>query len=388
MAALADAAEAAVRRWFEANFRERGELGASVSIWKGGSEVLSLAQGHANRERTRPWVADTLAPVWSATKGPAAAACLMAIHEAGLPLNCPVAEVWPEFVTAGKGAVTFGEVLSHRTGLCVLDERVPMVNYEAVITAIEHQRPLWPPGSRQAYHARTFGFLLDEIVRRITGAESIGHYFREVLGDPMDLDFWIGLPPSEWHRVSTIYPGKISIAGRDQAFLRAFNTPGAITQRAFSSPVGMGAVSDLNQPQAWSLGNASMGGVGTARALGCFYSMLANGGQWQGQTFVPHTVIDWMRRPLSQDEDAVLCLEAVFSAGMMLDPIDPETGRKLRRLFGPSPSAFGHPGAGGSLAFADPENGLAFAYVMNQMEIGVLPGEKALGLVDAVYAGL
>ncbi len=382
MAQLPQSAEDAITQKFEDNFRERGELGASLSIWKDGAEVLSLSHGHANRERSRHWTAETLVPVWSATKGPAAVACLVALHEAGLPLETAVCEVWPEFVSGGKQHITFAEVLSHRAGLCVLDERAPMMNYDAVITALERQTPLWPPGTRQAYHARTFGFLLDEIVRRITGAGSIGAYFREIIGDPLELDFWIGFPQSEWDRVATIYPGKFSIATRDQEFLKAFNTPGSITQRAFASPVGLGAVSDLNKPEVWSAGIASMGGIGSASALGKFYSMLVSG----GQSLVPHEVIEQLRTPLSQDNDAVLCLDAAFSAGMMMDPVHAGTGAKLRSLFGPSTHAFGHPGAGGSLAFADPENSIAFAYVMNQMETSVLPGEKALRLVEALYA--
>lgn len=386
MATLPDPVKTAIGSWFDANFCERGELGASLSIWKDGSEVVSLAGGEADRERTRRWTVDTLVPVWSATKGPAAAACLMALHDAGLPLECPVVEVWPEFGGEGKARITFSDVLSHRAGLCALDERVPMANHAAVIAALERQRPLWPPGSRQAYHARTFGFLLDEMVRRITGAESLGEYFRQIFGDPMELDFWIGLPQSEWGRLSKVYPGRVSVAGRDQAFLRAFDTHGSVTRRAFNSPVGLGAVSEMNQPAAWAMGNASMGGIGSARGLGRFYSMLAARGRWQGRTLVPERVLGWMQDRLSQGEDEVLCVKAAFSAGFMKDPMDPESGSKLRRVFGPSAAAFGHPGAGGSLAFADPETGIAFAYVMNQMEPGVLPAGKAMGLVEALYA--
>lgn len=382
MAELPRSVEAAVTRRFEENFLERGELGASLSIWKDGVEVLSLSHGHANREGTLPWTSETIVPVWSATKGPAAVACVVALHQAGLRLDCPIAEIWPEFGAAGKEHVTFAELLSHRAGLCVLDERAPMTSYDAVITALERQAPLWPPGTQQAYHARTFGFLLDEIVRRVTGAASIGAYFRQIIGTPLALDFWIGLPQEQWDRVATIYPGKVGISARDQAFLKAFGTPGSVTQRAFASPAGLAAVSDLNKPEAWAAGYASMGGVGSARALGKFYSILISG----GRSLLPPEAINLLRTPLSQDNDAVLSLHTAFSTGMMMDPVHPETGRKLRALFGPSTQAFGHPGAGGSLAFADPENRIAFAYVMNQMEIGVLPGEKVMGLVDALYS--
>jgi CubicO group peptidase (beta-lactamase class C family) len=130
---------------------------------------------------------------------------------------------------------------------------------------------------------------------------------------------------------------------------------------------------------------ASMGGVGSARALAKFYSVFANGGKFNGVQVIPTWIQRALGEPLSQAEDGVLCVPAAFSAGMMMDPIDPETNAKVRQLFGPSEGAFGHPGAGGSLAFADPETGISFAYVMNQMEVGVLPSDKALGLVRALY---
>ncbi len=382
----------AVRAWFEESFRTRWEMGASVSIWQHGREVLSLAHGHCDRARSRVWNENTLVPVWSATKGPAAVCCLLALEEAGIPLECPVAEVWPEFVGGGKSNVAFIHLLTHTAGLCALDQRTPIYNYEAVVEALERQHPLWEPGTRQGYHARTFGFLLDEIVRRLTEAESLGEYFREVFGSPMALDFWIGLPSAQWDRVSPIYPGKISIANSDQPFIKAFNTAGTLTQRTFTSPFGLNAVSDFNQSETWARGYASMGGVGSARGLAQFYSMLALGGRWNGAQIIPESVTRRFEQTLTQENDSVLLTPIAFSNGMMQDPIDedPESanhGGKLRQLYGPSLKAYGHPGAGGSLAFADPENGISFAYVMNQMEVGALPGERVQGLVKALYGG-
>jgi CubicO group peptidase (beta-lactamase class C family) len=116
--------------------------------------------------------------------------------------------------------------------------------------------------------------------------------------------------------------------------------------------------------------------------------MFANGGKWKGEQLIPTWIMQALAKPLSQATDEVLCVPMAFSAGMMMDPIDPETNQKSRQMFGPGAGAFGHPGAGGSLAFADPDSGISFAYVMNQMEVGVLPGEKALGLVRAVFASL
>src|SRR3569623_2108539 len=263
MTSLPRAAKEAVENWFRETFVLRGELGAAVSSWRDGVEVLSLAQGFTSRERTTPWAADTLVPVWSSTKGPAAVACLMALNEAGLPLEAQVAEVWPEFALGGKDELTFATVLSHRGGLSVLNERVPFFDYRAVIKAIEHQVPLWPAGSRQGYHARTFGFIIDDIVRRISGADSLGHYFQELF-DELELDFWIGLPAAEHHRAARLYPGKMNISQGDQGFLKAFHTAGSVTQRTFASPVGLNAVQDFNQPHTWQQGYASMGAVGSA----------------------------------------------------------------------------------------------------------------------------
>ena len=373
----------AVQPWFEENFTSRGEVGAAVSIWQHGREILSLQGGTLQTDGSSAWKIDTLVPVWSATKGPAAVSCLLALHEAEIALHEPVASIWPEFSTAGKGAITFAQLLSHRAGLCALDQRASVLDHAEVVRAIEAQAPLWQPGTQQAYHARTFGFLLDEVVRRITGASSLGQYFRSRIGDPMDLDFWIGLPTEHHHRVATLYPGKFRPGAGEPAFLKAFSTPGSITQRTFASPAGLHAISDLNRPESWLLGNASLGGVGSARGLGMFYAMLAAGGVWSGRQIVPQEVVAVLQQPLSQAEDAVLCLPIAFSAGMMMDPV---SDGKLRSHYGPSLRAFGHPGAGGSLAFADPEHGLAFAYVMNQMELGVLPGPKSLGMVERLYA--
>lgn len=388
MHTISPSALAAVTAWFEENFRTRGEMGASVSIWQHGIEKLSLAQGYCDRNRTRLWDSDTLVPVFSSTKAPAAVCCLLALEEAGLPLDCAVAEVWPEFVGGGKGEMSFAHLLSHTAGLCALDERVPIFNFEAVVEALEHQRPLWEPGTRQGYHARTFGFLMDEIVRRITGVDSLGEYFREMIGSQLGLDFWIGLPSAQWERVSPVYPGKISIAQGDQSFLKAYNSASTLTHRTFTSPFGLNAISEYNHSDMWSAGYASMGGVGSARGLGKFYAMLAQGGRWNGNEIVSPQILRQLSHTLSQEEDSVLLTPIAFAAGVMQDPLnlDPESGGgKLRQHYGPSLTAFGHPGAGGSLAFADPENGISLAYVMNQMEVGALPGQKVLGMIERLY---
>lgn len=300
-----------------------------------------------------------------------------------LPLDSPVSEVWPKFGGGGKDRVSFLHVLTHTAGLFALDEPTPIQDHHAVVSALERQAPLFTPGTRQGYHARTFGFLLDEIVQRITGAESLGHYFNQRIAEPMRLDFWIGLPQELMPHVATLYPGKMRVGAAQDPFFQAFNTRGSITQRAFASPTGLNAVQDMNNPDTLARGYPSMGGVGSARALAAFYAMLANSGWWNGNKLVPDWILQAMQTTYTQQEDAVLCTPIAFGAGMMRDALD-ESGNKIHKIFGSSKSAFGHPGAGGSLAFADPERGFSFAYVMNQMELGALPGEKTLSLVNAM----
>ena len=368
-----------IGRAFAENFTERGELGASLSVWKDGEEVLSLARGYRGRDRERAWESSTLVPFWSATKGLAATCALKAADEAGIALGDPVVSVWPGFGRAGKSGITLEQILSHQAGLVALDQDVSMYEYEAVISAIEDQRPHWRPGEAHGYHPRVFGFLLDEIVRRVTG-KKLGEYFREQFGRLLGLDLWIGLPREQHSRVATLYAGKMSDPDGEADFYKAFATPGSLTRRAFASPAGLPAVSGMNAPEAWSAGWPAMGGVGTASSLAKFYAVLAAGGTWGGERFVSEAVAERMSSSLVTGADQVFLLPTAFSAGFMKDAPD---GHK--RLFGSSASAFGHPGAGGSLAFADPENGIAFAYEMNQRSYGARPGPRALSLVDAIY---
>jgi CubicO group peptidase (beta-lactamase class C family) len=374
----------AVAAEFARNFAERGEIGASVSVWRDGREILSLHRGARTREEPDSWNADTLVPVWSATKGPAAMTMLMVLHDAGIPRDASVRRIWPEL----RADFTFSQMLSHQSGLAALDVRPSVFDHAAVAAALAEQQPAWEPGTAHGYHPRTFGWLVEECIRRLTG-RGTGDILREKITGPLEADFWIGLPPAEFHRVARLYPGKAKAAdGTDEsAFYRAFGNPDSLTRRAFASPAGLHAIAEMNQPAAWSSGLAAMGGVGSARGLGKIHALLSGDGSWEGKQLVPPEVLRSLTTPLVDGPDLVLLMPTCFSAGAMLDPSGPDA-RKLRRHFGPSRSAFGHPGAGGSHAFADPENRVAFAYVMNQMEQGVMPNAKSLEMVEALYACL
>lgn len=362
---------------FERNFRDRGELGASVSIWWDGVELLSHGDGWCEREASRPWTRETLVPVYSATKVPAAATLLTVLAGKGLDEETPVREVWPRFPVAGA---VFGDLLSHRCGLPVLDQKASVFDHEEVVAAIEVQRPAWELGDGHGYHPRTYGALVDEPVRRLVG-RPLGQVWRDAIAGPLGLDFWIGLPEEQRPRVARLYPGK---AGKDDladAFYKQLTTSGTFTRRAFSSPRGLHAIHEMNEPEAWSAGLPALGGVGTASALAKFYQAAIGA--------IESPLTPRVRRALevvrSRAEDRVLLRPTVFTCGAQCDPVDAD-GRKLRRLFGPSRRAFGHPGAGGSHGMGDPESGVSFAYVMNQMDLSVMPGLKCVEMIEALFS--
>jgi len=379
MALRADDLAARIGPLFSENFARLGELGAAVSIWQNGAPVLELEGGSRDASRETPWTRDTLVLFWSATKGLGSASLLHVLQEYEISLERRVAEFWPEFAQAGKGEITLAQLLSHQAGLVAFDEPVEVLDYAAVVRALEKQEPLWAPGTAHGYHARTFGFLLDELVRRID-SRSIGQYWREVFAEPLGLDIWIGLPGEENARVATIYAARAASAAPPDAFYQALATPGTLQRKAFTSPRGLNAVSIMNTAENRARPFVSFGGIGSATSLAKFYALLANGGTLGGKSLFSEETIAQMTTTLTAGMDRVFLLPTAFSAGFMQDP--PEA---KRRLFGPSSLAFGHPGAGGSHAFADPENNLSFVYVMNQMEQKILPNDKSLRLVEALY---
>lgn len=377
----------AVRAAFAENFARGAEVGAAVSVWRDGAEILSLAAGFRDAARSLPWERDTLVLIWSATKGLAAASVLHALERAGLPLEARVMEFWPEFGRGGKESITVGQVLSHRAGLSALDaQNLSVLDHEGVTRAIERQTPIWTDAASHGYGPRTFGFVADEMVRRLAGGVTLGEYFRREFGDPLGLDLWIGLPAEHHARVAQMLAPRVGGCREpEDAFAEAMADPGSLTRRAFASPGGLPGASAMNSPAVRGASIPSLGGIGSASALAKFYAVLAAGGAWEGRHYFGAHAAAHMTHTLAQGYDQVLHLETAFSAGFMRDPVDGE-GRKLRSAFGPSTRAFGHPGAGGSLAFADPEAGIGFAYVMNQMEMGVLPKRRAIALVEALYA--
>jgi CubicO group peptidase (beta-lactamase class C family) len=291
-----------------------------------------------------------------------------------------VAEFWPEYGGNGKADTTLLHILSHQSGQPALRNReISFLEREAVAESLAGQEPFWRPGSAHGYHARTYGFLVDELVRRIAGI-NIGAYFRKVFATPLGLDLWIGLPQELANDVAPIYAARRTReASGEDPFYSELAKQDSLTFKAFTTPAGLMVPSVMNRAEIRTQVLPSFGGIGTAESLATFYYRT-----FCEPTFFSPERIAELSETAASGIDAILRVPTAFAAGFMKDPVS-DAGQKLRSLFGPSSLAFGQPGAGGSLAFADPKNNVAFAYVMNQMEPGLLPNPKSLRLVRLVY---
>ena len=365
---------------FEENFTKYGELGASISLWQDGKMVASLGGGFWDQEKTKKWTTATRVLIWSATKGLASSCLLHLCDREKIDLTRRVAEFWPEYAENGKGDTTLLHVLSHQAGQPALRNReITFLEREQVVTALAQQEPFWKPGSAHGYHPRTYGFLVDELLRRI-GRIDVGTYFREVFAAPLELDLWIGLPNELAEEVAPIYGARRAReTSAEDPFYDALSNQESLTYQAMSTPTGLTVPSIMNRPDIRARSLPSFGGIGTADALAAFYYRT-----FCEPTFFSQERIIELSQTVASGVDRILCIPTAFAAGFMKDPVL-RSGQKVRSLFGPSSSAFGQPGAGGSLAFADPKNHVAFAYVMNQMEPGLFPNPKSLRLVRLAY---
>ncbi|MFJ5226914.1 serine hydrolase domain-containing protein [Streptomyces sp. NPDC088400] len=369
-----------VRDAFVRNFDRLGEHGAAVAVYRDGRKVVDLWAGTRDVDGPEPWALDTAQIVRSATKGVAAAVPLL-LHQRGqIDLDAPVGTYWPEFKAAGKERVLVRHLLSHRAGVPVLDRpltRAEAVDGESGARALAAQRPVWEPGTDHGYHAHTYSWLVAELVRRVTG-RSIGRWIAEEIARPLGLDFWVGLPEEEAHRVGRIGPvGELPSAGGGELKLRpkrsvteAYQNPESLTRRAFGV---IDPLPDENDPAYRAAELPASGGISTARALARVYAAMI--GPVDGHRLFAPATLTLARTEESAGPDRVLVVATRFGLGFM--------------LHGPSapllaPGSFGHPGRGGSLGFADPESGIAFGYVTNGMRKGVTADPRAQALVRAV----
>lgn len=377
-----DARFARVRDAFVANFAEHGEVGAAVSVTIDGRRVIDLWGGFADQDRTRPWTRDTLVNVWSTTKG----LCAMCAHrladQGKLDLDAPVAKYWPEFAAAGKSTIPVSALLNHRAGLAAI--RAPLkhedlFNWDKVTTELARQEPWWPPGSRHGYHAITFGWLVGEVVRRISG-KGLGAYFRDEIAKPLGADAHIGIGPEFDARVADILYAPAPKPGERNIFADIAGNPSSVGYAALFNPPTMFSQETTNSRDWRAAEIPGANGHANARALARIYGALARGGEVDGAKIFGPTEIERCYTEQSYGPDAVLPLITRFGLGFMLS--------QPGAMMGPNPRAFGHPGAGGSIGFADPDAKIGFGYVMNQMGNEPLLDPRPARLIEALYASL
>ncbi|MEU4228386.1 serine hydrolase domain-containing protein [Nonomuraea sp. NPDC026600] len=398
-----------VREAYERNFTDGVELGSAFAVYLDGELVVDLWDGVADRHTGRPWERDTPVFAYSCTKAITATVLLQLAERGLVDVTAPVAEVWPEFGVRGKQRITVEHLLSHQAGLPALDERVPVEEFEdlpAIAARLAGQRPIWRPGSAHGYHALTYGFLVGEVVRRVTG-KSVGELVAAEISGPLGLDLWVGAPDDVIAKAARLTaeprpgsetgrklgePGKGDGAPRRApgapvrattpigppkdpvtAIAMAARDPGSLTNRALGNPRIQDLEGGANNPVLLRAGWPAAGVVTTARSLAAFYRALL-----AGELLRPETLEDAIR-PRVAGPDQILLLESSFGLGFM---------RPGMTFFLPSVSAFGHTGMGGSIGLADPRHGLAAGYVMNKMADVFAGNQRVIRLMEAVYRSI
>jgi CubicO group peptidase (beta-lactamase class C family) len=366
---------------FERNFSEHGELGAAFSLYVDGEVKADLWGGVADTQTGRPWTDDTLQLVYSTTKG-AAAICVARLVAAGrISYADTVATHWPEFAANGKVDVTIAQLMSHQAGLPFATASLSfddLMEVTPVVEALAGQEPIWAPGTRHGYHALTYGWLAGELVRRVDG-RTIGQYFADEVAGPLGLDFWIGLPESEEPRVARLEAAPPPTDPEVFAMMMQIAGPGTMGFNAlFMSGVMMAGPADpFNSRVVHATEMPAANGITTARSLAKMYA--ATVGDVDGVRLFDDDTVAAVRAEAVNGPDACLTIDTRFGMGFMLD------GEFTPML---SPGSFGHPGAGGSLGYADPEAKVGYGYVMNQMGGGLAGDPRTIGLNAAVRACL
>jgi CubicO group peptidase (beta-lactamase class C family) len=371
-----------VRDAFLDNFDARGELGAAVCAIVDGRVVADLWAGEARPGV--PWQADTLAVVFSTTKGPTALTIQALADRGDIDVDRRIADLWPAFAAHGKDAITVRHVLTHTSGAIdfpgyqeIVHDDDWWLDLDRIAADLERSEPAWEPGSAHGYHGVTFGLILGEVVRRATGV-TLGTAFRDLIADPLDAEIWIGLPDEHDDRVALLQDPPPVEDPLIAAFLSTF-TPETFTGRAhFADEDGITEIAHLfNEPAAWRGEFPSGGGIASAGGLARMYDALARGGAGVvSETSIATHTAQQVRGP-----DLVLLFETRFGLGYMR----PTPFVNL----GPSDGAFGHGGLGGSTAFADPDRRVAFAYVPNQLQFPAMGETTRSGaLITALYGCL
>jgi CubicO group peptidase (beta-lactamase class C family) len=378
-----------VRDAFAHNFEVGRETGAAFCLHVGGRKVVDLYGGQFDRAGERPYGPDALQLVFSSTKGATAACANLLAQRGQLDLHAPVSTYWPEFAQSAKQDMPVLFLLTHQAGLPAIDATLTASEIQAwdpIVAALAAQAPLWEPGTAHGYHALTYGWLVGEVVRRVTG-RSLGTYFAEEIAGPLGLEFWIGLPEAQEHRVSPVIGSVLPGGGSEGEPAPGMPADFSSTLLARTLNVG-GAFSDpgwANRREWHAAEVPAANGITNARSLSRLYAGLigaVEGGP--AEPILTPAQVDEARTVRTFGPDQVFlslgfAMEQHIGQGFWVS--------SPFALFG-GEGSFGHTGAGGSYGFADPENNLAVGYFMNQMETGMLGDPRARGLIEACYASV
>lgn len=365
----------AVRDTFSELFARTRQRGAALCVQVGGETVLDLWAGVADESGEQVWQSDTLVNLFSCTKTFTAVAALQLVAEGRLDLDSPIAEHWPEFACNGKQSVTLRQLLCHRAGLPAIRQPLPeqaLYDWARMSEALAAEQPWWTPGEAQGYAAITFGWLLGELIRRVDGREA-GRAIVARSAEPLGLDFHLGLADEALARVSHLsrQRNEFGDAAAQRLYKAMIGDQHSVTARAFNNPPGI--LNSGNKPEWRRMVQPAANGHGNARTLAGFYAGLLQG------RLLDEGLLREMTREHSRGEDRVLLAQTRFALGCWLD--QPE---QANATFGMGPKAFGHPGAGGCVGFADPERELAFGFVTNTLGPYVLMDPRAQVLARSV----
>ena len=371
-----------VKDIFADSFENGIEIGAAVAATVDGKTVFDLWGGYADKARTKPWTRDTLVNVYSTTKG-VTAICAHRLADKGLlDIDAPVAKYWPEFAQAGKEKLPVRYLLSHKAGMAAVRKPLDddaLFNWNKMTMALAEQEPWWEPGTKHGYHALTFGYLVGEVIRRITG-KTPGTYLREEIAGPLGLDLHIGLDAKDDARTGDMIPMPPPGPGEPNLFAEVMKNPESVAFKAFMNPPN-GMRPGMVNTREWRAAEIpAANGHTTARSLAKLYGALARGGELDGVRVMSKEQVAQCSIEQSNGPDALLIINTRFSLGFMMS----QPGASL----GPNAKSFGHPGAGGSLGYADPEAKIGFGYTMNKMHASLLIDPRATALIEAVYASM
>lgn len=356
-----------VREAFDAALPE--EMGAGFAAIRDGEVVVDLWGGWADREHTRPWLRDTIVPVYSTTKGISALVMALLVDRGLLDYDAATASIWPAFGVHGKDKVTVRQTLAHQAGVPGFLEPIDpdlWLDPPACAEAIAALAPIWEPGSASGYHPMTWGYIAGEIARRVAD-RSLGTILREDICVPLGIDFQIGTPESDHARASEMRkPSRGGDFGeitppRKAAFFTKWAAPirGSTTWRKIEIPAA--------------------NGHGTALAVARLYEAYATGGTINGARVISQEAFDALTTRVWKGSDLVMPFDVDWRAGVM---------GNSNRFFGPNPEAFGHPGNGGSVGMGDPVTGVSAGYVMNKQSHHIMGDPRPIKLIDTLYSCL